>query len=347
MFVDRGPVGAERAPLFKQMLTALAVTLLVSATGCATAETQSDPKATAKKPTEKAPVVVDGTIAPLVWTVQKEGLPTSYLVGSIHVLRPSMTLPRAIDTAWKETETLVLELDVNDPETQAMVQELTQHRMLLPPSESLETMMKPAAFARLKGEMAAMGLNPTLVAHLKPWAATLLLSDVRNQKSGIDIRSGVEMRLSAKAATEKRPVIALESAAEQIDALASVDRDAAVASLELLALATDATYMEEMNQLLDAWRTGDHKTLHALTYADANVSPEAAAFVKATIIDRNGTLGRRAARLLKDQKAHLIAVGAAHTVGETSVIEVLRSQGFVVERMPREPYVVENSAAQP
>lgn len=339
-----GPLVDGHAPSRKATLLALALVLLGGAGGCATTEAGQNSESPSSPSTTETPAVVDGTIAPLVWTVQKEGLPTSYLVGSIHVLRPTMTLPRAIDTAWSETETLVLELDVNDPETQAMVQELTQHRMLLPPSESLESMMKPKAFARLKGEMAAMGLNPTLVAHLKPWAATLLLSDVRNQKSGIDIRSGVEMRLSAKAVAEERPVIALESAAEQIDALASVDRDAAVASLELMALATDAAYLAEMNELLDAWRTGDAKKLHALTYADANVSPEAAAFIKATITDRNGTLGVRAARLLQDQKAHLIAVGAAHTVGKTSVVEVLRSEGFTVERMPREPYAQEPTA---
>ena len=308
------------------VLFPLALAVMGGASACAT----TAPPAALETP-NPAPPVATAALRPMVWKVEKAGLPASYLVASVHVLDSKTTLPPAFDDAWQATESLVLEVDVSDPETQEIARELAQRRMMLPPDQSLKTMLPSATFKALQREMSDVGINPMMVGHLQPWMAAMLLSDVKMHRAGYVSGFGVEGRLAKRAAEEKRQIVALESPAEQIDALASLDEALAAQALSELVNQSDGAFKSDLKTMMDAWRRGDDAALLDLVVKGSE-TPKAKAYLEVTIFKRNEILGKRAADLLEDGTKHLIAVGAAHTVGPRSVVKVLEAEGYTVTR---------------
>jgi uncharacterized protein YbaP (TraB family) len=257
----------------------------------------------------------------------KEG--TIYIQGSSHVLKAEhYPLAPAIETAYSNATSLVLEVDMEKmlaPETQQLIM---AKAMLQPPS-SLETLLAPATYGRLEAACAEAGLPLAAFGQFKPWFIGMSLALLKMQKMGIDTQYGLDKYFFEKAKADHKPVVGLETIEYQInlfDTLSEANPDDFVnRTLD------DLKIMEgEIEKLLVAWQSGDIDVLADLLNKSFNEYPD---LHEKFIVARNKAWAKVLANMPDAKGIPMVVVGAGHLPGKHGLLELLRQDGFTIEQL--------------
>jgi uncharacterized protein YbaP (TraB family) len=248
-----------------------------------------------------------------------------YLLGSMHMLRASEALPAAIDEAYADAESLLMEIDMDDLDPLAS-QKLAAELGLLPAQQSLQAELDPASYAKVAAFASEVGLEPGILNRLRPWFAALTLTQLKLIKIGFEVNSGVEMRLTSRAAADGKEITGLETLGEQLGLLASLPAEQQREFL-LYSVEDSARAGEAIDKMVGAWRKGDIEALAALLSEGFEKYPE---LYRPLTVERNRKWLGRIEGLLDDQDDHLVVVGALHLVGRDSVVELLQKKGYKV-----------------
>lgn len=252
---------------------------------------------------------------------------TVYLLGSVHFLSPSEKLPAAMDDAYADAESLVMEIDMDNLDPMAM-QQVALELGMLPPDESLEQLLGAATYAKVAARARGIGVDPALLNRFRPWFAAITLVQLHLMKMGLDPTAGVEHRLTARAARDGKPIQGLETLQQQLGMLAGLpderQREFLLYSVEDTDRAT-----REINALLAAWRRGDTEALTELLAAGFEQYPD---LYRPLTVERNRKWIASIEALLDDRDDYLVVVGTLHLVGADSVIELLEDKGYEVRQ---------------
>ena len=89
-----------------------------------------------------------------------------------------------------------------------------------------------------------------------------------------------------------------------------------------------------VQKILAAWRDGDGERLARLVAEDTALGGAGAAELKARLLDhRNHDMAMRIAEQLERPGRVLVVVGAAHLVGDESIVERLTRRGYSVQQV--------------
>jgi uncharacterized protein YbaP (TraB family) len=254
---------------------------------------------------------------------------TVYLVGSVHLLtKHYYPLNPSLDTAFKESDLLVEELDlgeVDGPDSQ--MQLLT--RSQLPPGQSLDKVVSPATFGLVRRRFAALGLPVEVVKQFKPWALALMLLQLEWARAGFDPALGLDRHFFERAKKEGKSVRALETVEFQLsrfDGLAMDQQD------RLLAQTIDEIETETANvtKMVDAWKNGDVAGLEKLTLSDVNQDPM---LYQRLLVERNRNWMPVIESLFGRPGPAFIVVGAAHLIGPDGLVQMLKDKGYSVDQL--------------
>ena len=251
-----------------------------------------------------------------------------YLLGSVHLLKESETLPPAIDAAYADAEALVMEIDMDDldpGEMQRAVVELAA----MPEGQTLQQQLGAAAYEKFATESRALGVDPAMLERFRPWFAAITLVQMQLMKLGFDPEAGVERRLTRRASADKKPIQGLETVREQLEIMARLpdeqQREFLLYSVE------DAERMaKEVDDLLAAWRTGDATAMAKLLQEGFDEYPD---LYRPLTVERNRKWIPQIEQLLDDREDYLVVVGALHLVGRDSVIDLLERKGHKVRQL--------------
>lgn len=259
-----------------------------------------------------------------LWSLQGK-TNTVYLLGSVHFLRPSEPLPAVVDKAYQDAEKLVMEIDLDDLDPQAAPQ-LTLELGLLPDGKTLESELGATAYGKVAEQARALDLDPALLNRFQPWLAALTLVQVQLMKLGLDPKAGVEQRLVARAGSDGKEILGLETLRQQLGLLAGLPMQQ---QREFLMYSVEDTEhaAKEIDALITAWRNGDTRALAQLLAEGFDKYPD---LYRPLTIDRNRRWVPDIEQLLDDRDDYLVVVGALHLVGKDSVIELLRRNGYKV-----------------
>ena len=261
--------------------------------------------------------------APLhtLWTV-KGKTNTVYLLGSVHFLSPTEKLPDVIDSAYRDAEKLLMEIDMDDLDPQA-VQQLTVDLGLLPSNETLESQLGAENYAQVAKQARAVGMDPALLGRLRPWLAALTLVQMNLKEMGLDANSGVEQKLMTRAAADGKEIRGLETIQQQLGMLAGLplqqQREFLLYSVDDMERAKG-----DIDALIEAWRKGDTQALSQLLSEGLDEYPD---LYRPLTLDRNRQWLQSIENLLDDRDDYLVVVGALHLVGKGSVIDLLQQHG--------------------
>ncbi len=263
----------------------------------------------------------------LLWRVQRDGGPASYVLGTIHSTDPRLRdLPPAIDGAINESRVMAFEL-LDDPEGQARL----ARAMQLPPGRRLQDILGEELFGRVADAVADYGVPPNGLQALKPWALSVFLVYPRIEV--VRLSQGeppFDTWLQAEARRRGKTVEALETYQEQIEVFDGMTE------AEQVAMVTDmlSDYADIEARIFRAYLKGDLTVAMEEANDVSGVSDQAAAerFKARLIDDRNRLMAARIAPLLRDGGA-FIAIGAAHLPGEEGVLARLESRGYTVSRV--------------
>ncbi|MGI9295928.1 MAG: TraB/GumN family protein [Pseudomonadales bacterium] len=311
----------------KLVLASAALAAVLGAQSCATNPVTSMPLVQATtKPVED---VVSGD-RPAMWRLADEDTEI-FLFGTFHILPPGTDwTSAAMDAAMADTTTTYIEADGKSPQAQQELQQVMQQYGLNPAGVTLSSILGAERAAKFAVVAEQYGVPLANLEPLRPWLASMTLSLVAYQQAGFDFQSGAETTIIAKAKEQNDAMRNLETGVEQIKALASLDEIQDYTSFDE-ELAQLANLKEEIAPVVEAWRTGDLKTIeHSLVKMIRDVSPAAFDIL---LKNRNANWVRHITALMTGEGSYFIAVGAAHLVGKDSVVDMLREGGYVVMRV--------------
>ncbi|WP_201219997.1 TraB/GumN family protein [Halochromatium roseum] len=249
--------------------------------------------------------------------------PSSWLFGTMHSDDPRVTrLPAPVLAAFDSALGVVLEV-VPD----AAMQEASRAAMVLSPGERLSEQLPPAVYQEILIALSERGIPQAAAERLAPWAILLVLSMPPPSSAPV-----LDLVLYQRAAELDKPVVGLESIAEQLSVFQALSLEEQVVLLEST-LRHRAQLPQIFAALLDAYLDGDLVTLMRLGQTLAAEDPELDERLRRALIDdRNRRMFARLVPMLQ-QGRQFIAVGALHLPGPGGLLQRLQAAGVEVTRV--------------
>jgi uncharacterized protein YbaP (TraB family) len=264
---------------------------------------------------------------------------TVYLLGSVHVGSADFyPLDPAIEEAFAASGVLAVELDMADPAIAADAATKIMQAAMLPADETLRDRVSAETWQALRDYLVARELAPATYERLRASAVAMLLTVSELQRDGFDPRLGVDLHFLERARETGRRIVSLETVDEQVAALFADDAE----TEELLlreSLAQSDSLQTMLEGMLEAWRAGDTEAIAALIEEQLLDDPRLVAFHDRILIQRNRRMADRLLEQLQPGETWFVVVGAAHLVGEGSLLQLLGERGFAIEQVRSEAAV--------
>ncbi len=265
-----------------------------------------------------------------LWKVRAKAA-TVYLFGSVHVAQPDIyPLPKVIEESFDKAAVLAVEADPG----QAADMNLQQQMLLVATYRGPDTLrqhLSPKTWELAGREMEKLGLPIEQFSKFKPWFLAMTIEILEFGRLGYNPANGLDIYFAGKARGNKR-IVELESFDYQMKLLDGFsDREQ---ELFLLYTLKDMDGLDRgINELMQAWRTGDAKTMEALVTKTLHDAPETRPIYDKLFYTRNREMAAKVEQLLRSRETAFVVVGAAHLVGKDGVVELLRQKGFAVDQM--------------
>lgn len=262
----------------------------------------------------------------LLWRVSAPGVPASYIYGTFHSADSVLaTPPPALRNILDRADRVMIEV-VSDPATTRKV----GMSMMLTDGRRLSDIAGPARFARVVEAGARYGIPADNLEVLKPWGAMGIFSippaELKRQAGGRTLDQIIEITANERGI----PVLGIETAAEQIAALAGNSEADQLALLDAV-LDQGARIDDSFARLRRAYLVGDLARLYAIAMEDAGSAPAAVVdrYYKGLLWDRNYRMVERILPHLAKGNT-LVAIGALHLYGDEGVPGLLAQRGYEV-----------------
>ena len=267
-----------------------------------------------------ASAVHAGTAA--IWKLSDDNS-TVYLAGSVHLLRErDMPYPKTYDTVYEDSEELVFEIDMkemNAPDAAIKMRQMGT----LPTGKTLGDHLSQETLAALDGYLKANNLPAGMFNQFTPGMVYLTLGSMEALRQGARPDLGIEMQFHKKAEKDGKPGSGLETTAYQMSRFNELD----VETLnELIKETIEASDQNEdtLNSIIEAWKSGDAERLQKLVHDEMAERP---AVLEILLVERNQNWIPVIEEKLAGDKNVMFIVGAAHLVGEGSVVQLLEDKG--------------------
>ena len=276
-----------------------------------------------------------------LWRIETAEGAVSHLYGTMHVSNPDVVRlgPKA-QAAYDDAKIVVIETtDVLDEQKAAASLWAKPELMVFTDGTSLLDHMDDEEERVLDEALRERGMTLSAMKTIKPWILAGSLS-LPACELGTARQNFLDIRLARDAQDEGREIAGLETALEQIEAIAGLPLDFHVDSLVDSARLGDLQddVFATIGALYAEGRIGEIWPFLMVASESLGGEIEAAdeaalaGFNEAVITRRNYTMAERAAPIIENGGA-FIAVGALHIPGEEGVVELLRERGYDVERV--------------
>jgi uncharacterized protein YbaP (TraB family) len=255
-----------------------------------------------------------------------------YLLGSFHVLKPGdYPLPASIDAAFADAERVAFEVSPAEMRSPALAQKMLAAG-LSDDGRTLSQRIRPDTRRKLEAYCSARGIPLASLERFEPWMAALVISLGEANRLGYASDKGLDQTLIDRTLEAGKPGTGLETADEQIEALAGMgDAEQEQSLLESL---EDADGMQSrMEELHDDWRRGDAAAIERLMATELR-DAYPALYRRINVARNDAWMPKLRAMLDRPGRDDtLVVVGSMHLVGEDGVVAKLRKAGYRVERL--------------
>ncbi len=268
-----------------------------------------------------------------LWRLEKDGR-SSWLYGTLHLARLEWAFPGPrVREALAASRMLALELDLLDAETQRRLAAGSAAR----PGEA-GAALAPELRARIERRARLECAAAAVLAPLKPEFQVAALSMLAGRRLGLEPDYGIDATLAALARREGRPVVALETAEDQLRAMSAPSR------AELAALVKGA--LDELDsgraqallaRMARMWASGDHALLERYAqWCECQHGSADAAAMRRLLEARHPAMAARLDALHRGGQPVFAAVGSLHMIGARGLPALMAQRGYRVERIALE-----------
>jgi uncharacterized protein len=256
----------------------------------------------------------------LLWKVSGNGLAKdSYLYGTIHIIcKENFLMNDQITAAFDQTEQLILELDMSDPQLMNKMQQVS----LNPGMKNIQGDLDPEAAKTIDAFLLKnYGAGLAQLGVLKPFVLTSMVLVKTLPCAETESYEGF---FTTKAGSASKPVMGLETVEYQVGVFDQIPQD--IQLKELGKMLTDESTKQETEKLMSTYLTQDVEALFGLM----NSSEMMSQYRGLMLDDRNKAWIPKISEAMKS-KSVFVAVGAGHLGGENGVISLLKQAGYTVE----------------
>lgn len=260
----------------------------------------------------------------LLWKIEKQGIPPSFLYGTMHVGDPRVVnLAPEVELAFVQADHFVMEMLMN---FQAMG--YVASASFFNDGSTLKDVMGHLEYKRLCSLINnRLFLSEDVLKNMKPWAVLMMLMMPADQQA--QVSAALDMVLFRRASQRGIKVSGLETAQEQVAVFESMSLQDQVWMLNRSIEEIDKTDAQ-MPEMLNAYLQRDLAQLVAIQqqfmYEDSDIDDR---FMYQILEFRNFRMVERMQPALTQGKS-FIAIGALHLPGEEGVLHLLEKQGYVV-----------------
>jgi len=250
-----------------------------------------------------------------------------FLVGSIHAGKASFyPLADSIENAYKQSDYIVVEVDLNDPSV-LMKAQLLFSNALYPKGETLVTQLNSQTYEKWVQYASKNHISLKMYERFRPWAIVMQLSEWEIKKSGYSEQWGIDRYFLNKASRDGKKIVSLESIEEQFGLLSDPKFEE-----QLLAYSIDEVNNEQfsLDEMFKSWDTGDENRFTTILEEQSKTDPDYVQIVDRIIVQRNIKMAQKIEKLLIQGSKAMVIIGSAHLVGEKGVVNLLRKKGYQV-----------------
>lgn len=255
---------------------------------------------------------------------------TVYMLGSIHLLtEDAYPLSQHVESAYADAERVYFEVNLDSLQARgaemlplAMWQDGQTLRGAIP--ADLYAQVEQAA-----AQYAQMGISMAVLDRFEPWMVAMMFSQLEWAKAGLQAQHGVDMHFEGRAQQDGKALGSFESVDFQMGLMDGFTPEQQVEMLRQTLEDLPETG-EMMGKMVSAWRAGDAAAIDALMNGSMGRYPQLYAKM---LTERNAAWVPQIEQLLRGQDDVLVVVGAAHLVGEESVVAMLRERGYTVDQL--------------
>jgi uncharacterized protein YbaP (TraB family) len=267
-------------------------------------------------------VLADGSLHAL-WEVHGKHN-TVYILGSIHVLRPSdYPLAPVMLNAYSAAQIIYMEVNLQELDSQAVQAEMLSSA-IMPEDKGLPAVLGKERYGRAYALAHEVGVELPSFDQFAPWFVAEAISQLQLMHLGFQPQSGVEAYFLERARTDGKSVAGLETVHDQIALFQNMSLDSQAEYL-ISSLEQAHDLPREVDEMVRAWQRGDTQWFTNELKSELGGDPQ---LYQSVLVARNRKWLPKIEALLNDDKNYLVIVGTGHLVGRGSVIDLLKKDGI-------------------
>jgi len=249
---------------------------------------------------------------------------TVYLLGSIHVLRPSdYPLDPAVLEAYGNAKSVLMEVNLEEISSEQVQAEMLASAVL-PEGKTLPDVLGKERYGRAAALAHEVGVELSVFDQFAPWFAAEAISQLQLTQLGFQPEAGVEMYFMERARSDGKSVAGLETVHDQISLFQNMPLDTQAEYL-VSSLEQAHDLPKEVDSMVRAWQRGDMQWFENQLQSELKQDPR---LYQAVLGARNRKWVPKIEALLNDDKNYLVIVGTGHLAGQGSVIDLLKKDGI-------------------
>lgn len=286
-------------------------------------------------------------ITPLMYKVTKEGSDNvMYLFGSMHTVNfDDFDLPKYVMDAYKESDYLAVEVDINKyMEDEEKIQQLAMDMMYMD-GTTIKDHIDEELYTKIINFLKEKKLYNQAYESFKLYGIESLITSQVTKDAGLNENDGIDTYLLDLAKKENKEILEVETFDFQMKLLF----EAPDKYYEISILSSIDEYEKSVNslkELYSARKKGDVEALEKLTKGDEVTEEdiekykltqeemkEIETFSNAMLKDRNVGMKNKFNEYFNGNKKVFYMVGAAHLIGDDGLASLLEKEGYKVTRV--------------
>ncbi len=275
---------------------------------------------------------------PMLWKVQGDKGNVMYLFGSIHAGdKRTDDVLESLSGKLEECDTLAVEYDFVAYEKDEAAQLQDIQRMMYTDGTNVKQHMKPELYEKAVNYLKDADCYDELYNDYNLGFWLSLLQQIAVSKTAFEPSEAMDFKLINYAYEHKLAIAEVESAEFQKSKLNDLSDD--LLNLQLQAFfKTKKYYTATLNEMYEAWLSGDAAKLEELTDDDYSWLSDdqkklLEEYQKAMYTGRNLGMAGKAEELLKSGKNVFFSVSTSHFLGDDGIIKLLENKGYQVEKI--------------
>lgn len=261
------------------------------------------------------------------------GKGTVYLLGSMHFGHEDFyPLPAEIDSAYRDSDALVVEVDMSRVSPLTAQRAFTQFARL-PLGQTLSMRLDAEVYAQLVAQLDAAQIPVASIEQSQPWFAALQLIEAEIRQTQLRQQLGIDLHFLSRGG---KPVEQLESLEQQLSLFGSLSFREQQRFLKQT-LRDMAGSRDYLKRTAAAWQAGDTAELQAALITPFAENRETQALFRKIFIERNNAMVAAAEAYLEQHRDVFFVVGVGHMLGEQGIVAQLRRANAQVTRVQFSP----------